>query len=105
MKDYLGEFVLETLDDTEFEQYTPALWALLFTEKYGQIDGDHHKAWVIDQCARILHGTPVIVSIAKWKGGRFEYRFNLSEPSSAYKAWVTEYEEEGEYEWDTGIAP
>jgi hypothetical protein len=51
----------------------------------GQTDGDHHKAWVIDQTVRILAG-------------------------EGYDAFVTEYESEdgdGEplYTWDRGIAP
>lgn len=46
----------------------------------GQIDGSHHKTWVIDQIVRALTG-------------------------DNYEAWVTEYEENGEYEWDRGIAP
>ena len=52
--------------------------------QYGQIDGDHHKAWVIDQIVRILTG-------------------------DKYKEWVKEYtydEETGEcYGWNKGIAP
>lgn len=52
--------------------------------QYGQIDGDHHKAWVIDQIVRILTG-------------------------DKYKEWVKEYtydEETGEcYSWNKGIAP
>lgn len=47
---------------------------------YGQIDGDHHKAWVIDQIVRIL-------------------------TRDDYEEWVALYEEDGEYEWNTGIAP
>jgi hypothetical protein len=30
--------------------------ALNIIERYGQIDGSHHKTWVIDQVARILLG-------------------------------------------------
>ncbi len=30
--------------------------ALDFLVKYGGIDGNHHKAWVIDQTVRILAG-------------------------------------------------
>lgn len=52
--------------------------------QYGQIDGGHHKAWVIDQIVRILTG-------------------------DKYKEWVKEYtydEETGEcYSWNKGIAP
>ena len=49
--------------------------------QYGQIDGDHHKLWVIDQMVRVLLG-------------------------DKYEAWVKEYAgEEGEYSWEIGIAP
>lgn len=54
--------------------------------KYGQIDGGHHKMWVIDNMLRILLG------------------------KKDYAIFVEEYYEEDEdgeveYEWDTGIAP
>ena len=57
--------------------------------RYGQIDGSHHKAWVIDQVMRIIKG-------------------------DEYEEWVHSYEYqdvdnnptvEKEYEWDPGIAP
>ncbi len=77
-----------------------------------QIDGAHHKQWLIDQTARILKGTKVIVKVAKWESGHQEYRFHLDEPSQEYLDWVVtclgEYDaEEGsyEYDYDEGIAP
>jgi hypothetical protein len=30
--------------------------AIDLTVRYGGIDGDHHKAWVIDQMVRVLAG-------------------------------------------------
>lgn len=58
--------------------------ALDIAFQYGQIDGGHHKAWVIDQMVRTLTG-------------------------DKYKEWVKEYtydEETGEcYSWYKGIAP
>lgn len=57
---------------------------LNFLGDYGQVEGAHHKAWVIDQAVRILTGDD-------------------------YQAWVTEYcaGEDGPetYEWDEGVAP
>lgn len=56
---------------------------------YAQIDGGHHKMWVIDQMMRCLLG-------------------------DKYEEWVEKYEYTDEngnstteqyYEWDTGIAP
>lgn len=52
--------------------------------QYGGIDGDHHKAWVIDQVVRTLTG-------------------------DKYEQWVKDAKngEEGPntYDWDEGIAP
>lgn len=47
--------------------------------QYAQIDGDHHKMWVVDQMIRNLLG-------------------------SYYDNWVKKYEED-DYTWETGIAP
>lgn len=58
--------------------------ALEVIERYGGIDGGHHKTWVIDQVARALTGP-------------------------RYEAWVVAMKagEDGPdtYEWDEGIAP
>ena len=53
---------------------------------YGQIDGAHHKAWVIDQVVRALTREYYDEWVAEWEG---------------------EIDENGdkEYEWDPGIAP
>lgn len=60
--------------------------ALDLAYRYGGIDGDHHKMWVIDQMVRALTGT-----------------------ESDYARWVHEHNavEDGPntYEWDEGIAP
>lgn len=58
--------------------------ALHYAWSYGQIDGGHHKMWVIDQMVRALLG------------------------EKEYEDWVKRYEmPDGEdyWEWDTGIAP
>lgn len=59
--------------------------ALQLASDYGQVDGGHHKMWVIDQMVRALLG----VEYDQWV--------------EAYK----EFDEEGEprYFWDEGIAP
>lgn len=58
--------------------------ALTIAFKYANIDGAHHKMWVIDQMVRALTG-------------------------DGYAAWVAEAcdGEDGPdtYEWDEGIAP
>lgn len=113
MSKYLGEFDVN-IKDTPYANYTPADWVLEFIFRYGQIDGSHHKQWVIDQTAQILHGTPVIVKLAKWDDGNEEYRIWLDEPTQKYHDWVklyrgewvkTEYHEGFEYSYDQGIAP
>lgn len=60
--------------------------ALEIAWSYGQIDGSHHKAWVIDQMVRVLCGTEE--KYRKW--------------IDAYEAPLTDSEC---YDWDTGIAP
>lgn len=60
--------------------------ALRVAWSYGQIGGDHHKTWVIDQMVRELCGS-----------------------EEEYKKWVDLYEApigyEDYYKWDIGIAP
>ena len=58
--------------------------ALDIARKYGGIDGDHHKAWVIDRMVRALTGTNYDTFVADAKAGE-------DGPET--------------YEWDTGIAP
>jgi hypothetical protein len=48
--------------------------------RYGGFEGDHHRAWTIDQMLRVLCGAD-------------------------YPDLIRAYEQGGEYEWDTGIAP
>ena len=111
MEGYLGNFPVD-IATSEFANYTAADWAMLYIEKYGQIDGAHHKAWVLDQVARILKGTYVVVTEARWENGHTEFRFKLGEPSNEYGIWVDEmvgdWDEEYEtfeYSYEVGIAP
>lgn len=63
---------------------TPIEKALQIAYQYGGIEGDHHRAWVIDQMVRALTGDD-------------------------YEKWVTDHNagEDGPatYEWDEGIPP
>lgn len=106
--EFLGENIVD-VSKTEWKNFTPANWAMMFIERYGQIDGDHHKTWVLDQVSRILNGTPIIVSLAKWEGGQEEYRFKTGTPSLEYLMWVEEmrFPDGGdeEYGYEEGIAP
>ena len=52
---------------------------LIMISNYGQIDGDHHKLWLLNEIVK-----------------------NLADD---YDAWIKEYCEDGMYNWDTGIAP
>ena len=55
--------------------------ALEVAERYGGIDGAHHKQWVIDQMVRVLLG-------------------------NGYGKWVREMNDAPDYlPWDEGIAP
>jgi hypothetical protein len=100
MHGFIGE--VEVTD--RFADRTPAEWAMIFIERYGQIDGEHHKAWVLDQVVRILKGTKVIVKEAYWKDGQKETRFRTAAPSVRYLNWVTEMKDGGEYDYNEGIA-
>lgn len=109
---YLGEVPVDLTTHPLYSGYTPKDWALLWLEMYGQTDGSHHKTWVLDQVARILHGTKMTACLASWDNGTTEMRFDLEEPpSKAYDDWVEtmlgKKDEDGEYEYDydVGIAP
>ena len=54
--------------------------ALRMLLNYGQTDGAHHKTWVINQALRHLAGV-------------------------AYEELIEAYKNDGEYDWDEGIAP
>lgn len=60
--------------------------ALKVIAKYGVIDGDHHKQWVLDQVVRFLTGT-----------------------EENYQKWIVAHNTgpQGQecYSWETGIAP
>lgn len=52
--------------------------------RYGQIDGEHHKTWVIDQMLRALLGDAYEATV---------------------KASCAGEDGPNTYDWDTGIAP
>jgi hypothetical protein len=109
MIEYLGEEIVD-IKNSPFKDCNDGDWAMMFIERYGQIDGSHHKQWVIDQVARILLGTKVILKEAKWSDGLTEYRIETDEPSYVYTDWVEEQKGktpngEYEYNYDEGIAP
>lgn len=48
--------------------------------QYGTTDGGHHKMWLLDQILRMTTG-------------------------DAYEAVIKDFEADGDYEWEVGIAP
>lgn len=109
MREYLGEEVID-IKNSPFKDSDSGDWAMVFIDKYGQIDGEHHKQWVLDQVARILLGTKIILKQAKWSDGLTEYRVTTDEPSYVYLDWVKDrkgemIDGEYEYDYDEGIAP
>lgn len=111
-RQYLGETIFSALTHPVYRNFKPIDWAMRYIETYGQIDGDHHKAWVLDQVARILRDTPVILSVVWWSDGHEEVRFTLDEPSKIYLEWRQGMMGErdpvtGEYEYsyDEGTPP
>lgn len=108
MEGYLGESIVEQ-SNTEFKDYDRSAWAMYFLERYGGNDGAHHKDWVLDQIARVMKGTPIIIKLAKWSNGHKEYRISTGEPSQEYLEWVT-WMKNGEdgpntYSYEEGVAP
>lgn len=113
---YLGRFPVEQ-SASPFVGDGPVEWAMAFITAYGQIDGSHHKTWVLDQVSRILNGTPVLVFERKWgpseeyPDGLIEFDFETGEPSEQYLVWVQDMlgtnddDGEREYDYDEGIAP
>ena len=43
MDKYLGEKVVD-IKDTPYKNYTQSDWAMEYIERYGGIDGAHHKS-------------------------------------------------------------
>jgi hypothetical protein len=100
---YLGSKPLDIATHPIFKDYAPKDWALYWIERYSSIDGAHHKTWLIDQIARILHGAPIMGKVASWTDHADEYRFSVG-TCPGYGEWVIEMGgEDGDY--DEGIAP
>jgi predicted deacylase len=83
---------------------------MLFIESYGQINGEHHKYWLLDQIAQIIKGTPIIVTQVSWSNGESEYRFQLGQKTQQYEDWrirmkghYDEETEEYEYDYNEGV--
>lgn len=107
---YLGETVVQK-SETPFANDTASDTALRMIFMCGQIDGAHHKAWCLDQVARILHDSEVIYSKREWSNGHVEWAIRVGHVSDDYVKWVQayrgDYDSDGhpEYDYDVGIAP
>jgi len=73
------KIVKELKTSSKQELKTRILASVELIQKYGPIDGGHHKMWVLDQVLRTLL-------------------------DKSYDDFVKEYSTDG-YEWDEGIAP
>jgi len=82
--------------------------ALDFAYCYGQIDGDHHKEWVIDQMVRALTGCPVVTASSSDANGK-NFEYETQGESEEYQDFLRAYAqgEDGPhtYSWGIGIAP
>lgn len=83
--------------------------ALEIAEESGQVDGGHHKMWVIDQMIRALTGCPLVEKTGIGSVSKEPFTYEVQGESAAYQEFVNRatFGEDGPhtYEWDTGIAP
>ena len=77
---------------------------MYFITVYGQLEGSHIKATVIDDVARILTGCPIEVSYHTWETGESEYRVTVNQMSDEYIEWVKSmiFVDGEEYSYDAG---
>lgn len=102
-----------TKDQTPYADWTSAQIALNFIQRFGGIDGAHHKDWVLDMVARILNGAEMEFRKREWTDHEPEYDIIVGE-SKQYLEWVDMVrgpwiEDEDytgwEYGYNEGIAP
>lgn len=83
--------------------------------QYSQFDGNHHKAWAIDQIVRALLGCPMIKKTAL-DCNKKQYSYETQGESQEYLDWVKKFEyedltlsvdedREKDYEWNCGTPP
>lgn len=102
---FLGEQAIDVASHPVFGSFDRTAWALLLAQENADVEGAAHKAWVLDQVVRVLHGTPVAVRLASWSDGREEHRFCLGVPSASYQQWRQALAENGNVNYDEGIPP
>jgi hypothetical protein len=82
--------------------------ALQIARDSGQVDGSHHKAWVIDQMVRALTGCPII-ELRALDSRKKPYTYKAFGNSELYEKFIKMHNdgEEGPdtYSWEEGIPP
>jgi hypothetical protein len=82
--------------------------ALQIAFQSSQVDGDHHKAWVLDQMVRALTGCPLVEKSAiDCRNQPYTYKgFGESELYETFIAKAKAGEDGPDtYDWDLGIPP
>jgi len=82
--------------------------ALAIAVRYGGFDGDHHKAWALDQIVRALLGCPLETKEgADSRGTKYNYETQVA--NAEYVELVRQAcdGEDGPdtYSWDEGVPP
>ena len=100
--------MIENMDTKYWNMVYARDKALEIAKDFGQTDGDHHKAWAIDQMVRALLDCPMTEKKGTdWKGQ--PYTFLSMGESDNYRKFIAEAqngEDEPEtYGWNVGIAP
>lgn len=78
--------------------------ALYYADRYGYIDGAHHKQWVIDQMVRSLTGCPYEDRTGTDVHGT-AYEYQVQGESDEYREWLGDDDDEFDAEEWAGIAP
>ncbi len=82
--------------------------ALKFASECAGIEGDHHRAWLVDQMVRILTGCPMVQMQFIDCLGK-PYPAEVLGESEEYRAFVARAKAGSDgpetYSWDEGIVP
>ena len=93
---------LEKIEDARIQA------ALDYAVRYGGIDEEHHKVWVIDQMVRALTGCPEVPGEATDANGK-PYTYTAQGESEEYKEFVRDAKAgkngPNTYSWREGICP
>ena len=95
-----NEKIIENYRNVLFKKTKAIEKAIEYAQRYGQIDGAHHRLWVIDQMVRALLECPI-----KEDSQGESFKYNKLIKDYEYKSDDGHYEEEKIYEWDLGVAP